>query len=325
MKQTMSKNRTLPIVVGIVILVILAGVVYWSKREYKPVINPANFVSRINNKYFTLIPDRRFIYESKTEEGVERIEVAVTRETKKIMGVTATVVWDRVFLNDELREDTKDWFAQDKDGNVWYFGEDTVEFIAGKVVSRAGSWEAGVDGAKAGIIMKAKPKIGETYRQEYYRGKAEDMGKVLALITSVTVPAGTFKNCLQTLDYTRLEPSAREHKFYCPEVGGVALEIDLEGNIREELISIDNLATGSSTGSLPGAQPSLAVEELKTEVTQEQAKEIALQRVSGIVTDVAVEEKFGRMTFVVEIAANNGVETDVVIDVNTGEVLAVET
>src|SRR3989344_3986968 len=231
----MKKSRPLLITAVIVILVILAGVVYWSNSQrVDPLINPANFVSGIDNKYFTLVPGKKFTYESKTDEGFERVEVEVTGETKKIMGVTAIVVRDRVWLNNELREDTRDWYAQDKEGNVWYFGEDTVELVDGKIVSRAGLWEAGIDGAKAGIIMKAKPKVGETYRQEYYKGKAEDMARVLALNATVTVPFGTFNNCLQTLDYTPLEPSVKEHKYYCPSVGTVALVIDLDGNTREE-------------------------------------------------------------------------------------------
>lgn len=327
----MKKQRALAITVGSVFLIILLGILYWfkgqrsfpsvtDKAQHNQVINPDNFVSGIDNKYFTLIPGKKFTYESKTDEDLERVEVEVTRETKKIMGVNATVVRDRVWLNDKLIEDTKDWYAQDKDDNVWYFGEDTVELSGGKIVSRAGSWEAGVDGAKAGIIMKANPKVGETYRQEYYKGKAEDMARVLTLNTTVKVAFGTFNNCLQTLDYTPLEPSVKEHKYYCPSVGQVALVIDLDGNTREELIMVDTVGSA--------AQPSTAVyekrEELKTEITQEQAKEIALQKVAGTVTDVAVEEKFGRLTFVVEIAADNGVETDVVIDVNTGEVLSVE-
>ena len=317
----MRKNRSLLIIVGIVILVILAGVLYWSKNQrVDPLINPANFVSGIDNKYFTLVPGKRFTYESKTDEGTERVEVEVTRETKKIMGVVATVVRDRVWLNDKLIEDTKDWYAQDKEGNVWYFGEDTVELIDGQVVNRAGSWEAGVDGAKAGIIMKAKPKVGETYRQEYYKGKAEDMAQVLALNASITVPFGTFNNCLQTLDYTPLEPSVKEHKYYCPSVGQVALVVDQDGNTREELIAVDTVESALQ----PSTYDYEKQEELKTEITQEQAKEIALRKVSGTVTDVAVEEKFGKLTFVIEIAAESGVETDVVVDVNTGEVLAVE-
>ncbi len=116
------------------------------------------------------------------------------------MGVNTIVVWDRVWLNDELIEDTKDWYAQDKYGNVWYFGEDSKEYEDGKVVSTEGSWEAGVDNAKPGIIMKANPVIGESYRQEYYKGEAEDMADVVALGVKVKVKYGSFSDCLQTRD-----------------------------------------------------------------------------------------------------------------------------
>lgn len=331
-KKSKKFNRVLLFIGGVSIFLILGASYFWSKSrtvltpdasitDYNPLIHESNFVSEINNKYFTLRPGTTFTYESKTNDGLEQVAVTVTNEKKSVLGVTTVVVWDRVWLDNELREDTKDWYAQDKDGNVWYFGEETVELIDGKVVSREGSWEAGVDGAKPGIIMKAVPKIGDTYRQEYYKGHAEDMAEVLALGESVIVPQGTYSNCLKTRDFTPLEPNVLEHKYYCPQVGGVALEIDLDGNIREELISV--------TFDHSGVQTSESVmeprEELETAITETEAKEVALKNVSGKVTDITLENKFGKVTYVVEIAADTGVETDVIIDANTGEVLAVET
>ncbi|HLC87233.1 MAG TPA: hypothetical protein VJH65_03100 [Candidatus Nanoarchaeia archaeon] len=179
------------------------------------------------------------VYESKTEDGKEHIEVYVTSEKKSLMGIETIIVWDRVWLNGDLIEDTKDYYAQDKEGNVWYFGEESKEILHGKIVSYKGSWEAGVDGAKPGIIMKAEQKVGETYKQEYYKGEAEDKADILALNESVSVPFGEFTNCVKTLDYTPLEPDVKEHKYYCPEAGGVVLEIDLNNNERVELLSLE--------------------------------------------------------------------------------------
>jgi hypothetical protein len=207
-------------------------------EAYSPNIDPANFVDEIDNKYFPLKPGTTFVYEGKTEEGTERIEVTVTSDTTRVMGVECVVVRDKVFLNGGLIEDTFDWYAQDKEGNVWYFGEDTKEYENGKVVSTEGSWEAGVDGAKPGIYMQADPTVGETYRQEYYKGEAEDMAKVLSLDESATVPYGSFDHLLMTKDWNPLEAGVVEQKYYAPGIGNV-LEVGVKGNSdRIELIDV---------------------------------------------------------------------------------------
>jgi hypothetical protein len=207
-------------------------------EPYNPIINPADFVAQIDNQYLPFTPGTTFIYEGETEDGKERIEVEVTHETKEILGVTCIVVRDRVWVDSELVEDTFDWFAQDKDGNVWYFGEDSKEYEGGKVVSTEGSWEAGLDGAKPGIIMKANPQVGDAYRQEYYEDEAEDMAEVLSLNESISVTYGSFENCLKTQEWTPLEPDIVENKYYAPGVG-VILEVAVEGESeRVELIDI---------------------------------------------------------------------------------------
>jgi uncharacterized membrane protein YkoI len=195
-----------------------------------------------------------------------------------------------------------------------------------------------VDGAKAGIVMKAAPQIGDSYRLEYYAGEAEDMADVLSLNESVTVPHGSFTGCLKTYDYTPLDPAAQEHKYYCKDVGFVVLELNLEDNERTELVSVTR---GDSAAPSPGpavrpsspptpspaptsATPPTPPPAASGEITEAQAKAIALARVSGTVTDVAIETKFGKKTYVVEIQPSYGAETDVVIDIQTGEVLAVE-
>ncbi len=187
---------------------------------YVPDIDPANFVSGITNPYMPLTVGKTFIYEGEDEEGESvRIELYVTSETKVVMGVTCTIVREREWIDGELEEDTDDWFAQDVDGNVWYFGEDSKEIDEGQVVSTEGSWEAGVDGAQPGILMKANPQTGESYRQEYYHNEAEDMALVLSLSASVTVPYGSYTNVLQTEEWTPLEPGVSEHKYYASGVG----------------------------------------------------------------------------------------------------------
>jgi uncharacterized membrane protein YkoI len=292
-----------------------------AEGEYNPQINPADFTAKVDNKYFTLTPGRIFIYENETEEGTEHIEVYTTYETKEVLGVETVVAWDRVWLEGDLIEDTKVWYAQDKEGNVWYFGEDSIELVDGKIVSHAGSWEAGVDGAKPGIIMKATPQVGDSYRQEYYEGEAEDMADVLAFGERVQVPYGSFTDCLKTRDWTPLEPDADEYKYYSPEVGGVVLEAGAQTGERVELIEIKSDTEAGQETQPPEEEP----EELQNQITEEEAIAIALAEVPGKITDVDIEEKFGKIAYVVEIDADDGPETDVIIDVYTGEVLGTET
>jgi hypothetical protein len=202
--------------------------------------DPCNFSNEIiDNPYFALIPGTAFTYESVTEEGTEEIIVVVTNETKEILGVTATVVHDTASLDGDLIEDTFDWFAQDKEGNVWYLGEDTKEYENGEVVSTEGSWEAGVDGAEAGIVMLADPQVGDTYRQEWYPGHAEDAAEVVSLSEEVTVPYGTFTNCLQTREFSTIDPELNEYKYYCTAVGAVTLEVVIDSGERVELIDVN--------------------------------------------------------------------------------------
>lgn len=316
---------------------------------YNPQIDPADFTTKIDNPYFTLTPGRKLSYEARKAEGLERIEVYVTTEKKTVLGVEVVVVWDRVWLNDSLIEETKDWYAQDKAGNVWYFGEDSVEMENGKIISHHGSWEAGVDGAKPGIIMKADPQIGDSYREEYYQGEAEDMADVLSTTEDVTVPLGSYTDCLQTKNYTALEPNVLEYKYYCRVVGGVALEVNPEDNERTELIAAaDNAMPSPSivekpapkTSPVGNTSPATTPNQPATNtppsnggnstntppivITEAQAKAIALQRVPGVVTNITIEQKYGKDAYVVEIDADNGPETDVVVDMATGEVLGVE-
>lgn len=208
------------------------------EEAYRPDIRADAFVAEITNPYLRWTPGTAMTYEGETADGTERIVVEVTGDKKTVMGIETTVVHDRVYLDGELIEDTLDWYAQDKDGTVWYFGEDTKEIEDGTVVSTEGSWEAGVDGAQPGIVMPASPEVGATYRQEYYAGVAEDMGEVVALDESITTAYGSFDGCMKTRDWTPLEERVDEYKWYCPEVGGLALEVGIYSDERVELVEV---------------------------------------------------------------------------------------
>ena len=194
-----------------------------ASNGYAVNINPADFVAVVDNPYFPRISGDKFIYEGQTADGFERIELVILEETKVVMGVTTTIMRDTVYLDGEIREDTYDWFAQDKDGNVWYFGEDVNDYENGVVVSKAGSWEAGVDGAQPGIVMYGDPSahVGETYLQEYYAGQAEDTADLLSVSESMEIQFGSFENVVLTYDYTPLDPNSQERKFYAEGFGTI--------------------------------------------------------------------------------------------------------
>lgn len=190
-----------------------AGVV--EGQPYAPVIDPSDFTTTVDNTYFPLSPGMTTTF----RDGNERVVVTVTASTRVVMGVTTVVVRDQEFDGDKLIEDTEDWFAQDGEDNVWYFGESTAECRDGAVTGQAGSWEAGVDGAQPGIVMLGQPKVGDYYRQEYYRGHAEDVARVREVGATMIVGDTTYTNVVVTEDFTALEPGVVEHKGYAPEVG----------------------------------------------------------------------------------------------------------
>jgi len=204
---------------------------------YDPVIDPANFVTTIDNPYFPLQPGTTFIYEAQMPDGFERDEFAVTHNTRVILGVTCVEVHDSVFTDGVLTEDTLDWFAQDRDGNVWYFGENTQELEDGLISTIAGTFMAGVNGDKPGIIMKAHPAVGDFYRQEFSLNNAEDFAQTLSLNETVTVRFGTFNHCLKSQEKSPLEPDVLEDKFYAPGVGNI-LTVDVNTGARSELVRI---------------------------------------------------------------------------------------
>ena len=203
--------------------------------------DPTDFVEGIDNRYLPLLPGSVWTYQSTSPEGDETIVVTVTDETREVAGVTATVVHD-VAKDDTgtVIEDTYDWYAQDTAGNVWYLGEDTTAYD-GQLSSSEGSWEAGVDGAEAGLAMPAEPRVGDGYSQEYYEGVAEDRGEILATDATVSIGYGDYDEVVRTEDTTPLEPDLVEQKYYAPGIG-VVMEKTVAGG--EELVELVAFTAG---------------------------------------------------------------------------------
>jgi hypothetical protein len=201
-------------------------------------IDPREFTTEVTNPYWPMTVGAHWVYRETNAEGeVQRNDVIVTDQKKTVMGVDVLVVHDTVKLHGQLTEDTFDWYAQDSRGNLWYFGEDTTEYENGKPKTKEGSWEAGVDGALAGIIMPADPQVGLTYREEYYKGHAEDGASIIGLNGLAKVPYGRFENCVQTRNFSGIEPNVIEEKLYARGVG-IILEITVSGGSdRAELLS----------------------------------------------------------------------------------------
>ena len=209
------------------------------EAAYDPEIDPDDFLSPEEtaenpNPYFPLVPGTSWKYESEDETT----EVTVTNDTIEIMGVECFVVKDVVSESGQAIEDTDDWFAQDKEGNVWYFGELSLELENGVIAAIEGSWKAGEEGAKPGIIMRASPEIGDVYRQEFFLAEAEDMGEVISITGDEETPAAQCNGqCVVTRDFTPIEPGHEEHKHYAPGVG-LILEVSGSGE-RNELVEFN--------------------------------------------------------------------------------------
>jgi hypothetical protein len=203
-------------------------------------LKPGDFSANIDNPQWPMTVGSRWVYRviDTSDGSVKRQVIRVTAQTKLIAdGIEARVVHDIVTEHGQPVELTKDWYAQDKHGNVWYFGEHTVEYVHGQPVDN-GSWEAGVDGNLPGVALPAKPRVGLTYREEYSKGLAEDQSRVLALDGQAEVPAGHYKPVLVTEDFSPIEPDVSELKFYAKGSGQAVLAVDVSGGTdREELVS----------------------------------------------------------------------------------------
>ena len=207
---------------------------------YAPKIDPANFVATIDNRYLPYKPGTRFHFAGVRGTTRQTDDEVVMHRIKRVLGVRCTVVRDTVSEHRRAIEWTDDWYAQDKQGNVWYMGEDSFELKNGHFVKASDSWRSGVNGAEPGIIMPAHPRAGDAYRQEYYPpGKALDEARVLRLDGSVTVPYGTFNGVLVTSERSPLEPQT-EQKYYAPGIGEVAERV-VKGHHEEfKLVSVSH-------------------------------------------------------------------------------------
>jgi hypothetical protein len=181
-------------------------------------IDPDRFTPVVDNPLWPLASVRRTRYRGREEGAKTRVVSRVLDRTRKVAGVEVAIVDVREFEDGELVEHTRDYYAQDRKGRVWYFGESVDDIENGRVVGHDGQWFAGRKGAKPGLFMPAEPKLGQVFAQERVPGVAEDRSKVVALERSVETPAGTFDGCMKTRDFAPLD-NATEFKFYCPGVG----------------------------------------------------------------------------------------------------------
>lgn len=250
----MKRNRFTSIVVA----ALLAGLTGCSPKAVPPVsvadtpraentsllepytvnLTSADFIPLVDNPYFPLIPGTKWVYEVERKDGTTEQDVLeVLQEKHEVMGIQATIVHDLVSVDGQIVEDTMDWYAQDKDGNVWYLGETVDNYENGVLVNHDGSWEWAKDGALPGIIMWADPSahVNEAYRQEYYVGEAEDLGQVLSVNESMTVPFGSFENVVKTYDFSSLDPDLQEQKYYAEGIGPIKT-VDLKTGEEEVLV-----------------------------------------------------------------------------------------
>jgi hypothetical protein len=205
---------------------------------YSPSVEPANFITTVDNRYFPLKPGTTFHYEGYKDAVSQVDDMVVTHQKKRILGITCTVVRDTVSQHGKPIERTFDWYAQDKQGNVWYMGEDAFELKNGRFARADDSWKSGVNGAKPGIIMRGNPRPGDVYRQEYYpRGAAMDQARVLGATTSIKVPQGTYKRALATVEWSPIEPQL-EKKYYAAGVGEIREQVVAGGNEAFQLVSV---------------------------------------------------------------------------------------
>jgi hypothetical protein len=206
--------------------------------SYSPSIDPVNFVATVDNRFWPLKPGTGFHFRGMRGTTPQTDDEVVTHHTKQILGIDCTVVRDTVSEHGRPIERTLDFYAQDKDGNVWYMGEDSFELKHGRFVKASDSWRSGVDGAKPGIIMPAHPRRGDSYRQEYYPpGEALDEARVLGYRGPVKVPYRAFKRALVTSEFSPLEPQTEE-KYYVAGVGEI-LERVVKGHHEEfQLVSV---------------------------------------------------------------------------------------
>jgi len=223
------KKRHIVLALGAAVLVLAVLVPIAGAVPRSASIDPGNYVAKVTNPWDPLVPGYTWMY-STVKDGVKATDtLTVSHKTAQILGVTCAVISDTLRHGQRLMEKTTDWYAQDKAGNVWYFGEATTTYDRnGKPASTLGSWKSGVDGALPGIYMSAHPKVGQQYAQENYPGKAQDMFRIIALASKASVPYGAFTSAVLTKEWSPLEPGVVSHKQFVRGVGMVT-ENDVKG------------------------------------------------------------------------------------------------
>jgi hypothetical protein len=234
----MMRRIAVAAVAAIAAALALAGPALSAPSCPRPPALPDTFVSQIDNPYLPLKPGTVLTYKGKLDGQPATDVFAVTGSTKVILGVTTTVIHDQVFIKGDLVEDTFDWFAQDASGNVWYFGEDTKELDHGQVVTTEGSWEAGVDNARAGIFMPAQPMVGQSFKQEDAKNVAEDCSRIVDLNASVKTRFVSSNEALKTEEFSLLEPDVLDNKYYVRGIGLVREQTIQGGSDVLELVSV---------------------------------------------------------------------------------------
>jgi Bacterial Ig domain len=250
--ESQTNNILLLVAIPALLLILMLSVtIALPVRAAIPTFDKSNFQNslKIDNKYFPLTPGTTYVYKGTSEDEPTRDVFTVTDKVKVILGINTRVVHDDAFVKGEHEESTDDWFAQDDEGTVWYFGEFTTDLTTG---SNEGSWEAGVKGAKPGIIMLAQPEVGDTYQQERAKGVAEDTGTILSLNEEVRVPYGSFSNVLKTEDFNPFEPDILENKFYAPDIGYIKAVQVKGGSDEEHLVQIKGkIGNDTQTTEMP--------------------------------------------------------------------------
>lgn len=219
--------------------------------------DPSDFSTNITHPYWPMKPSTQWIFkETEPGEPDATVVMTVTNQTKTLKsGVKVRVVRDTSFFDGELEEDTFDYFAQHKDGTLWYFGEDSGYYEHGKFKEDAGSFEHGVDGAQAGVALPADPKVGQKFRLEYYKAQAEDQIEILDINTFAQVEAGKYHKVLMTKDTSPIEPNVLEHKFYAYGVGPILSLHISDGAGREELVRVKKVSPFKYTSPLGSPEP----------------------------------------------------------------------
>lgn len=248
----LAKSRFLPSLLGLAVagaVVAVLALTVFKKNGYDPHIIPLDFVRGVSHPYFPLLPGQTRRYAVTNSPDGLYMTATATANTRLIMGVLCLGVQERVLNSERLFEDTWRWYAQDRDGNVWYFALETKKYDY-DTVTEDWSWQAGIKGAKPGMVMAGRPQdyLAREYREEYVAGVAEDRAQVLSLNETVTVPYGTLSGCLKIKVYSDLEPLWAEYRYYASGIGLVLSEtVPAEGGRRLELVSISSELPATET------------------------------------------------------------------------------